>query len=84
MLLAYQADPTFSTTCSSGDLLLEGEYFGTSVSPWEMIFTKSDEERISAGKGVLEKMTEWTEETGYSSFGACERSARISGLLKGA
>jgi len=68
---AYHSSEKYEEECDTsrnGDVLTDHAYFGTNVHPYETIFLKSNRDIDPTN---LEKMTEWVEGSGYSSYDYC-------------
>ncbi|CZT12330.1 uncharacterized protein RCO7_09049 [Rhynchosporium graminicola] len=75
MMMAYHAgevqrgDYTNGQECfKNADTLGSGRYYGIDIHPFDTVFAKTN--RGIAPK-VLERMTEWTDASGYSSYDHC-------------
>lgn len=71
MMNAYHSSEKYEEECDTsrnGDVLTDHAYFGTNVHPYETIFLKSNRDIDPTN---LEKMTEWVEGSGYSSYDYC-------------
>ncbi|EPS39516.1 hypothetical protein H072_6671 [Dactylellina haptotyla CBS 200.50] len=73
MMSAFAGSKNFIETCDNNDLLFDGAYFGTNIHPYEMIFQKAN--RNIAPK-QLELLTEWHENSGYSSWDVCFKAKK--------
>jgi hypothetical protein len=58
----------FWKTCTDGDYLGAGSYFGTFIHPYETLFMKSHR---NIENNVLDRLTEWHDGRGYSSYDFC-------------
>ncbi|KAK6509776.1 hypothetical protein TWF481_004506 [Arthrobotrys musiformis] len=70
MMTSFASEEHYAETCKHGDILLEKAYFGGNVHPYETIFQKANR---GFGQNVLDKLTEWTDLAGYSSWEVCGR-----------
>lgn len=50
------------------DPLLEKQYWGITIHPFDTVFTKTNR---GANVDILERLTQWTEGRGYSSYDVC-------------
>ncbi|KAK6534008.1 hypothetical protein TWF281_005348 [Arthrobotrys megalospora] len=68
MMTSFASEENYAETCTQGDMLLEGAYFGENLHPYETIFQKANRD---FGKNTLNTLTEWTNLAGYSSWEVC-------------
>ncbi|KAK6517062.1 hypothetical protein TWF506_006940 [Arthrobotrys conoides] len=68
MMTSFSSQKNYADECKHGDILLEGAYFGSNLHPYETIFQKANRD---FGKDVLDRLTEWTDLAGYSSYEVC-------------
>ncbi|KAK6354634.1 hypothetical protein TWF696_003774 [Orbilia brochopaga] len=73
MMTAFSSHSEYTSVCDNGDVLFEGTYFGGTIHPYEMVFQKANR---NVGLDTLERLTEWTDQAGYSSWEVCGRGAR--------
>ncbi|KAL3425473.1 hypothetical protein PVAG01_02264 [Phlyctema vagabunda] len=75
MMASYQLEKDYAYIdkhChETGDQLWPNSYWGFNVHPFELIFMKSHR---GIDDGMLAKMTEWAEGSGYSSYDVCKNS----------
>ncbi|KAH8683134.1 hypothetical protein BGZ60DRAFT_212843 [Tricladium varicosporioides] len=73
MMSAYHGIEHYEEQCDSsenGDVLWDGEYFGTNVHPFETVFIKANRDVDPVG---IEKHSEWMDGRGYSSYDFCKK-----------
>jgi hypothetical protein len=70
IMSAFHKQERFQDQCSQDDLdpLWEGQYFGTTMHPFDTVFAKANR---GIGALVMERLTEWTDGRKYSSYDYC-------------
>jgi hypothetical protein len=71
LMSAFHGDKEYGSQAScenNGDVLFNGQYWGTNVHPFETVFIKSNRDVDTVG---LEKHTAWVKGRGYSSYDYC-------------
>jgi hypothetical protein len=66
--LSVSVPGDFWKSCTDEDWLGPGSYFGTFVHPYENLFMKSHRHIEDT---VLDRLTEWHDGSGYSSYDVC-------------
>lgn len=80
MMQEFQADEDFADTCTGEDRNWEGAYdhgirgADMNLHPYEMLFFKAHRQ---ISQKLFDKLTEWTDQAGYSSYGVCRNSRRL-------
>lgn len=77
MLSVFQTEKDYKfVECNNpDDFLFEGSYYGFNVHPFETLFVKSHR---GIADEMLEKLSQWTDMSGYSSYDVCK-----AGIWKG-
>lgn len=76
MMSAFHGIANYSQVCdpqAHGDLLYKDRYFGTSVHPYETLFTKTNRDLDEV---LLERLTEWHWKSDWRSWDACGAFSR--------
>jgi len=68
MLSVFQSEANYADCTDGSDYLWQDSYFGFSVHPFETLFVKSNR---NIEPETLNKLTEWTDKAGYSSYSFC-------------
>ncbi|KAL8721815.1 MAG: hypothetical protein Q9225_001570 [Loekoesia sp. 1 TL-2023] len=80
MMQEFQSEEDFADTCTGVDRNWEGAYdhgirgADMNLHPYEMLFFKANRQ---ISQKLLDKLTEWTDQAGYSSYGVCRDSGRL-------
>ena len=80
MMEEFQAEADFVDTCTGEDRNWDGAYdhgikgADMNLHPYEMLFFKANRQ---ISQKLFERLTEWTDKNGYSSYGVCRDSARL-------
>ncbi|KAL8837517.1 MAG: hypothetical protein Q9170_002510 [Blastenia crenularia] len=80
MMQEFQAEEGFANTCTGEDRNWEGAYdhgikgAGMNLHPYEMLFFKAHRQ---ISQKLFDKLTEWTNQAGYSSYGVCLDSRQV-------
>ncbi|KAF3919052.1 hypothetical protein ABW21_db0202408 [Orbilia brochopaga] len=80
MMTAFSSHRDYPAVCDNGDVLFDGTYFGQTIHPYEMVFQKANR---NVGTGMLELLTRWTDQAGYSSWEVCGKAVADIGALGG-
>jgi hypothetical protein len=71
LMAAFHSDAKFIENCDSrgnGDVLWNGKYYGANVHPFETMFLKTNRDIDPV---LMERLTTWTDGSGYSSYEHC-------------
>ncbi|KAK6330011.1 hypothetical protein TWF718_003438 [Orbilia javanica] len=74
LMTAFSSYKSYQNTCTHGDLLYDGLYYGITMHPYEGMFQKANRDNAP---DVLERLTEWTDGSGYESWGVCARARNV-------
>ncbi|OWP01189.1 hypothetical protein B2J93_5469 [Marssonina coronariae] len=70
IMMAYHTSEKYEEQCGSvPDLLGPGDYYGMDLHPYDTIFHKTNR---GLNELVLERLTSWADQSGYSSYDACK------------
>ena len=70
MMEEFHSDKDFANSCQQGDPLWEGQYEGITIHPYETLFFKTNRQIT---QDVLDRYTEWTDKSEYSSYKVCSK-----------
>lgn len=76
LMSAFHGIKDYGVVCdpqTQGDLMWKDKYFGTSVHPYETVFTKTNRDLDNV---LLERLTEWHWQSSWRSWDACGAFSR--------
>ena len=69
MMYAFHSSKNYQQECKqNGDVLVHGRYYGMDLHPYDTVFAKTNR---GIGPWVLERLTDWTDGNGYTSYDHC-------------
>lgn len=69
MMFAFHSSAKYQETCQeNGDVLVHERYYGMDLHPYDTVFAKTNR---GIGPLVLERLTDWTDGNGYTSYDRC-------------